>query len=237
MQNIKTPIVFIIIYLIAFASMAQPSISDKVATLHHSEKSKIRKPLYEFLSTWNTTAPMLKPAEKAIAAKKKENRQKGKDPLAGTKKLQETYDELVIQDGTERSFIAESFALPMQRELEVKGASLAADDIYAVHYITKFVLGVPRFNHGELDINDLNQIDSELANLIEAYPDNDAHNQEIDGHVIDVFREEAQAFYDSYVAENRAQYKKGKGKGSSNELTSMNCGEKYKLLKEKGIMH
>ncbi|WP_456462522.1 hypothetical protein [Reichenbachiella sp.] len=236
MSTTKFHIVFILICIIAWPCLAQETISDKLATLHHSEKSKIRKPLYEFLSTWNTTAPQLKPAEKAIAAKKKENRQNGKDPLAGTKKMQEKYEELVYQDGTERSFIAESFALPMQRELEVKGASLEAEDIYAVHYITKFVLGVPRFNHGELDINDLDQIDSELAKLIETYPDNDAHNQEVDGHVIDVFREEAQAFYNSYVAENRAQYKKGKGaKGS--ELTSMNCGEKYKLLKDQGIMH
>ncbi|MEP2027040.1 MAG: hypothetical protein ABJH98_09535 [Reichenbachiella sp.] len=232
----KAPVMIVILVFLFLPATAQESISDKVASLHHSEKSKIRKPLYEFLSTWNTTAPQLKPAEKAIAAKKKENRQKGKDPLSGTKKMQENYDELIFLDGTERSFIAESFALPMQKELEVKGSSLEADDIYAVHYITKFVLGVPRFNHGELDINDLNQIDDELAKLIETYPDNDAHNQEVDGHVIDVFREEAQAFYDSYVAENRAQYKKGKGaKGS--ELTSMNCGEKYKLLKEKGIMH
>ncbi|WP_422359202.1 hypothetical protein [Reichenbachiella sp.] len=236
MNYFKAPLALLVICLFSFQSFGQEDISAKVATLHHSEKSKIRKPLYEFLSTWNTTAPQLKPAEKAIAAKKKENRQKGKDPLAGTKRLQENYEELVFMDGTERSFIAESFALPMQRELEVKGASLEAEDIYAVHYITKFVLGVPRFNHGELDINNLTQIDSELAKLIEAYPDNDAHNQEVDGHVIDVFREEAQAFYDSYVAKNKAQYKKGKGaKGS--ELTSMNCGEKYKLLKDQGIMH
>lgn len=236
MNNLKSSLVFLMIGLLSFHSYAQETISDKLASLHHSEKSKIRKPLYEFLSTWNTTGPQLKPAAKAIEAKKKENRQNGKDPLAGTKKMQQKYEELVFQDGTERSFIAESFALPMQRELELKGASLEAEDIYAVHYITKFVLGVPRFNHGELDINNLNQIDSELAKLIEAYPENDAHNQEVDGHVIDVFREEAQAFYNSYVAENRAQYKKGKGaKGS--ELTSMNCGEKYKLLKEKGIMH
>lgn len=236
MSYFKAPLTLLVICLLTLQSFGQEAISAKVATLHHSEKSKIRKPLYEFLSTWNTTAPQLKPAAKAIAAKKKENRQNGKDPLAGTKKMQEKYEELVYQDGTERSFIAESFALPMQRELEMKGASLEAEDIYAVHYITKFVLGVPRFNHGELDINNLNQIDSELAKLIEAYPDNDAHNQEVDGHVIDIFREEAQAFYNSYVAKNKAQYKKGKGaKGS--ELTSMNCGEKYKVLKDQGIMH
>ncbi|SMD32051.1 hypothetical protein SAMN04488029_0389 [Reichenbachiella faecimaris] len=234
----KTSIFFLIGCFFAISCFGQQTISDKVASLHHSEKSKIRKPLYEFLSTWNTTAPKLKPVAKEIEVKKKENKQKGKDPLAGTKKLQETYDELVVLDGTERSFIAESFALPMQKELEVKGASLDAEDIYAVQYITKFVLGVPRFNHGELDINDLNQVDRELAKLIETYPDNDAHNQEVDGHVIDIFREEAQAFWNSFVAENKAQYKKGKGKGSNGaELTSMNCGEKYKLLKEKGIMH
>lgn len=238
MYFIKTLFALLIVCLLAVPGLAQETLSDKVATLHHSEKSKIRKPLYEFLNTWNTTAPMLKPAEKAIAHKKKENRQKGKDPLAGTKKLQERYDELVYQDGTERSFIAESFALPMQKELEVKGTSLDASDIYAVQYITKFVLGVPRFNHGELDINNMDQIDRELITLIETYPDNDAHNQEVDGHIIDVFREEAQAFWNEFVAKNKAQYQKGKNKGASGpDLTSMNCGEKYKLLKEKGIMH
>ncbi|MEO9966666.1 MAG: hypothetical protein ABJF11_12790 [Reichenbachiella sp.] len=236
MISAKAPIVFLMVSLFAWQSYGQETISDKVATLHHSEKSKIRKPLYEFLSTWNVTAPKLKPAAKVLEIKKKENRQKGKDPLSGTKKLQEKYDELVVLDGTERSFIAETFALPMQKELEVKGTALDASDIYAVQYITKFVLGVPRFNHGELNINDLNQIDNELTKLIKTYPDNDAHNQEVDGHVIDIFREEAQAFWVSFVAENKAQYRKAKGSGSS-ELTSMNCGEKYKLLKEKGIMH
>lgn len=236
MTTAKAPILFLMVCLFAWPSYGQETISDKVASLHHSEKSKIRKPLYEFLSTWNTTAPKLKPASNALDAKKKENRQNGKDPLAGTKRMKEKYEELVVLDGTERSFIAESFALPMQRELEVKGTALDASDIYAVQYITKFVLGVPRFNHGELDINDLNQVDHELAKLIETYPDNDAHNQEVDGHVIDIFREEAQAFWVSFVAENKAQYRKGKGSKGS-ELTSMNCGEKYKLLKEKGIMH
>lgn len=227
---------FLMVCLFALQGYGQETISDKVASLHHSEKSKIRKPLYEFLNTWNTTAPKLKPAAKELEVKKKENRQNGKDPLTGTKRMQEKYEELVVLDGTERSFIAESFALPMQKELETKGASLDAEDIYAVQYITKFVLGVPRFNHGELDINNLTEIDQELAKLIETYPDNDAHNQEVDGHVIDVFRAEAQAFWNSFVAENKAQYRKGKGSKGS-ELTSMNCGEKYKLLKEKGIMH
>ena len=238
MTSIKTLICSVVIALIAMTSNAQESVSDKVASLHHSEMSKIRKPLYEFLSTWNTTAPKIKPVAKELEQKKKENRQKGKDPLAGTKKLQETYDELIYLDGTERSFMAESFALPMQKELEQKGTKLDASDIYAVHYVTKFVLGVPRFNHGELDINDMNQIDQELSKLIETYPDNDAHNQEVDGHIIDVFREEAQAYYISFVEENKAQYNKSKGKGpAGSELTNMNCGEKYKLLKEKGIMH
>lgn len=236
MTYIKTPLALVLFCFIACQGMAQESLSDKVATLHHSEKSRIRKPLYEFLNTWNTTAPKLKPAAKELAHKKKENKQKGKDPLAGTKKLQEKYDELVFQDGTERSFIAESFALPMHKELEAKGTSLEAEDIYAVQYIIKFVLGVPKFNHGELNINDMNQIDRELITLIETYPDNDAHNQEVDGHIIDVFREEAEAFWNEFVAKNKAQYQKGKGP-SGPDLTSMNCGEKYKLLKEKGIMH
>lgn len=238
MTTAKSSLVFLMVCLFTLPCFAQLTISEKVASLHHSEKSKIRKPLYEFLNTWNATAPRLKPAAKALEIRKKENRQNGKDPLVGTKRLQEKYDELVFLDGTERSFIAESFALPMQRELETKGASLDAEDIYAVQYITKFVLGVPRFNHGELDIYDLIQIDNELAALIQTYPDNDAHNQEVDGHVIDIFREEAQAYWNAFVAENKAQYRKGKGKGSNgNQLTSMNCGEKYKLLKEKGIMH
>lgn len=239
MTTTKIAIAFSIIYLLTLPGFAQESISEKVASLSHAERSKIKKPLYEFLHTWNTTAPKLKPAAKAIKDKKKENLQKGKDPMAGTKRLQEKYDELVVLDGTERSFIAESFALPMQKELEAKGISLDASDIYAVQYITKFVLGVPRFNHGELDINNLEQVDQELVKLIETYPDNDAHNQEVDGHIIDVFREEAQAFWNTFVAENKAQYRKGQGKktGSGADLTSMNCGEKYKFLKEKGIMH
>ena len=238
MNYFKALSVFFVIYLCSYYSHGQETVSDKVASLHHSEKRKIRQPLFEFLNTWNATAPMLKPAAKELEVKKRENRQKGKDPLAGTKKLQKDCDELVFLDGTERSFIAETFALPMQKELEDKGTALGASDLYAVQYITKFVLGVPRFNHGELNINDMNQIDGELTKLIDTYPDNDAHNQEEDGHVIDIFREEAQAFWVIFVAKNKAQHSKGKSSGSgSNELTKMNCGEKYKLLKAKGIMH
>lgn len=240
MITAKTSIVFLMICLFARQGLAQETISEKVASLHHSEKSKIRKPLYEFLHTWNTTAPKLKPAAKALESKKKENRRNGKDPLAGTKKLQKTYNDLFVQDGTERSFIAETFALPIQKELETKGTKLDASDIYAAQYIIKFVLGVPKFNHGKLSINDMSQMNYELNLLINTYPDNDAHNQEVDGHIIDIFREEAQSYWNSFVAVNRAQYLKGQGKkgsASGSDLTSMNCGEKYKLLKEKGIMH
>ena len=239
MATVKAPIMFVILCFFAFQCFAQQTISDKVASLSHSERSKIKKPLYEFLHTWNTAAPDLKPAEKALASKKKENKQKGKDPLAGTKKLQEWYNELVVLDGKERSFLAESFVLPMQEELEVKGLALSASDIYAVQYTTKFVLGVPKFNQGKLDIYDVKQMESELAKLIKTYPDNDAHNQEVDGHVIDVFREEAQSYWNSFVAVNKAQRLKdqgGKG-GSGPDMKNMNCGEKYELLKKKGIMH
>ena len=228
----KTSIIFLTLCFFTLHSFAQQTISDKVASLSHSERSKIKKPLYEFLHTWNTAASELIPAEKALASKKKENKQKGKDPLTGTKKLQETYDELLAIDGTERSFLAESFVLPMQEELEVKGTALSASDIYAVQYTTKFVLGVPKFNQGQLDIYDVKQMENELAELIKTYPDNDAHNQEINGHIIDIFREEAQSYWNSFVAENKAQRLKdqgGKG-GSGPDMKSMNCGEKYEFL-------
>ncbi|MFT7157378.1 MAG: hypothetical protein ACI8Q1_002397 [Parvicella sp.] len=140
----KTTRIFLILCLFAFQCFGQETISDKVASLSHAERSKIKKPLYEFLHTWNTAAPELNPVAKALASKKKENKKKGKNTLAGTKKLQETYDELIVLDGKERSFLAESFVLPMQEELEVKGATLSASDIYAVQYTTKFVLGVCR---------------------------------------------------------------------------------------------
>jgi len=226
--------------LFAFQCFAQETISDKVASLSHAEKGKIKQPLYEFLHTWNTASSELSPASKALEIKKKENKRKGKDLLAGTKKLQEIYDDLFVLDGKERSFLAESFVLPMQEELEVKGTTLSASDIYAVQYTTKFVLGVPEFNQGKLDIYDVKQMESELAKLIKAYPDNDAHNQEIDGHIIDVFREEAQSYWNSFVTANKAQYLKDQGfngGGKGPNLKSMNCGEKYELLKKQGIMH
>lgn len=212
MRNItKIPIILLTLCHFALNCFGQETMSEKVALLTHAERGKIKQPLYEFLHTWNTAAPDLKPAEKALASKKKENKQKRKDPLAGTKKLQETYDELVVLDGKERSFLAESFVLPMQEELEVKGTTLSASDIYAVQYTTKFVLGVPKFNQGKLDIYNVKQMESELAKFIKAYPDNDAHNQEIDGHIIDVFREEAQSYWNSFVAANKAQYFKDQG--------------------------
>jgi len=226
--------------LFALPCFAQQTMSVMVASLSHSDRSKIKKPLYEFLHTWNTAAPKLKPAAKALDNKKMENRRKGKDPLTGTKKLHKAYDELVELDGKERSFLAESFALPMQEELELKGTKLDASDIYAVQYITKFILGVPKFNQGKLDIYNVKQMESELSSLIKAYPDNDAHNQEVDGHIIDIFREEAQSFWKSFVAVNREQRLKGQGKnGGSNgpDLKNMNCGEKYAFLKKKGIMN
>ncbi|MFY0651444.1 MAG: hypothetical protein JXQ96_05395 [Cyclobacteriaceae bacterium] len=234
----KTSIIALILCLIVLPCLSQETVADKVATLSHTERAKIKKPLYEFLHTWNTAAPDLITATKELESKKKENKRKGKDLFAGTKKLKEAYDELVELDGKERSFIAESFALPMQEELEVKGATLSASDIYAVQYITKFVLGVPRFNRGHLDIYNVKQMEEELSLLIKAYPDNDAHNQEVDGHVIDIFREEAQSYWNSFVAVNKAQYQKDNGRpsGSGVDLKSMNCGEKYAFLKEQGVM-
>jgi hypothetical protein len=83
-------------------------------------------------------------------------------------------------------------------------------------------------------------MESELAKLIKTYPDNDAHNQEIDGHIIDVFREEAQAYWNSFVAVNKAQRLRDQGGknvvSSSSNLKGMNCGEKYEFLKKEGIM-
>jgi len=241
MTSAKSPILFLLLCLFAVECFAQQTVSDKVASLSHAERSKIKQPLYEFLHTWNTAASELIPAEKALRSKRKDNKRKGKDPLTGTKKLQETYDELFALDGTERSFIAETFALPMEKELEAKDIALDASDIYAAQYVIKFTLGVPKFNHGKLDINDNEQMKRELTLLIETFPDNDAHNQEIDGHIIDIFREEAQSFYNAFVAENKAEYLKGQGKKNGESYvtgsTTMNCGEKYEYLKKKGIMH
>ncbi|MFT6867072.1 MAG: hypothetical protein ACJA08_001911 [Cyclobacteriaceae bacterium] len=221
---------------------AQHEISHKVKALHHTEMGRIKQPIYEFLITWNTSAVSMKPASKALQDKIKENKQKGKDPEKGTEKLQEAYDNLVVQDGKERSFLAETFALPMHKEMKTKGTSLDAADLYAAQYVIKFVLGMPRFNHGHLDIDNFDEMEKELTNLIQSYPVNDAHNQEVDGHVIDIFCEEAEAFFQSFVAANKKQYMKDQGnnKGDNNYvtgLTNMNCGEKYELLKEKGIMH
>ena len=216
MTSAKSPILFLLLCLFAFQCFAQQTVADKVATLSHAERSKIKQPLYEFLHTWNTAASELIPAEKELKSKKKDNKRKGKDSLAGTKKLQETYDDLFVLDGTERSFIAETFALPMEKELEAKGIALDASDIYAAQYVIKFTLGVPKFNHGKLDIND-------------------------NGHIIDIFREEAQSFYNAFVAVNKAQYLKDQGKKNGESYvtgsTTMNCGEKYEYLKKKGIMH
>ncbi len=219
---------------------SQETLSDKTKHMHHHEKSKLKQVAYEFLSTWNASAELIKPASDALKEKIKENKQKGKDPEKGTEKLKLVYDEVVKADGIERSFLAETFALPMQYELKTKGEVLEPEDIYTAQYVIKFVLGVPRFNHGHLDIDNLDHMEKELKSLIEEYPDNDAHNQQIDGHIIDVFREEAGAFFDSFVTANKAQFEKdqnGNNSAVSSGLTQMNCGEKYEYLKEKGIMH
>lgn len=241
MTALNISLLFSILTLSALQGFTQSDIHHKVKSLHHKEKSQIKQPIYEFLTTWNATAGSLKPAAKALKSKTIENKQKGKDPKKGTEKLQQTYDNLVELDGKERSFLAETFALPMLEELKAKGTDLGAADIYATQYVIKFVLGVPKFNHGELDIDDLDEMERELTNLINTYPDNDAHNQEVDGHVIDIVRDEAQVFFTSFVAANKKQYHKEQGNQktdkSSASLSSMDCGEKYEYLKEKGIMH
>ncbi|MEP0368290.1 MAG: hypothetical protein ABJN36_15555 [Cyclobacteriaceae bacterium] len=228
-----------LLLLTAIHSPAQETLSDKVKHMHHHAKSKVKQPAYEFLSTWNTSADQIKPAQHELKHKIKQNKHKGKDPKKGTEKLQAAYDDAVRADGTERSFIAQTFAIPMLHELKTKGTALAAEDIYAAQYVIKYTLGMPRFNHGELDIDNLDQLEKELAALVAQYPDNDAHNQEIDGHVIDIFREEAGAFFQSFVAANQKELQKESGKSGSyaSNLTDMNCGEKYEYLKEKGIMH
>ncbi|MEO9477614.1 MAG: hypothetical protein ABJG41_18860 [Cyclobacteriaceae bacterium] len=224
--------------LASINSQAQETLSDKVKHMHHHAKSKVKQPAYEFLSTWNTSAELIKPAQHELKHKIKQNKHKGKDPKKGTEKLQMAYDEAVKADGTERSFIAQTFAIPMLHELKTKGTALEAEDIYAAQYVIKYTLGMPRFNHGELNIDDLDQLEKELTALVAKYPDNDAHNQEVDGHVIDIFREEAGAFFQAFVAANQKELQKDGGKSNaSSNLTSMNCGEKYEYLKEKGIMH
>ncbi|WP_258104361.1 hypothetical protein [Marinoscillum sp. MHG1-6] len=215
------------------------SIHERVNKMHHLHKGRLKHRANEFLNSWNSSADLIKPAEHELKHKMKQNRHKGKDPKKGTEKLQRNYDRAVAADGTERSFLAETFALPMLHELDHNGDDLSGEDIYTAQYVIKFVLGVPRFNHGELDIENHPQIESELKALIEKYPDNAAHDQEIDGHIIKVFRDEADAFFTKFVAENRADYLNsngGKSKSSSN-LTGMNCGEKYEYLKKQGIMH
>ena len=233
------PTVIFILGLFLTDLHAQGSLTEKAETLAHKERVSIKKRAYEFLLTWNTSADMIRPLEKEIASKVKENRQKGKDPYRGLDRLQGIYDEAVFDDGTERSFLAESFAQPMLHELKKFGLDLPAADIYTAQYVIKYVLGVPRFNHRELDVDDHDQMERELASLISEYPDNDAHDQEVDGHVIRIFTEEADAYFEKFVAANQADLANGFGSsnGPITGLSSMTCEEKYKYLKSKGIMH
>lgn len=231
-------IMFLMI-LINSIVFAQETLHDKVMHMHHHEKSQLKQRAFEFLSTWNTSADLIKPAKHELDHKIKENKHKGKDSKNGTEKLQKTYDDMVYADGIERSFIAETFSLPMVHELKTKGVELEASDIYTAQYVIKFTLGVPRFNHGELDENNLDQMEQELSSLINEFPENDAHNQEVNGHVIDVFRQEANAYFASFVAKNQAQLANsgGKSSGPVTGLSNMSCKEKYELLKKQGIMH
>jgi len=217
---------------------AQQTLTEKAETLNDQARSTIKQRAYEFLSTFNPSSQLIKPAEKELKSKILENKQKRKDPYKGTDKLQSKYDEAVEEDGTERSFLAQSFAQPMLHELKFKGLTLEAADIYTAQYVIKYVLGVPRFNYGELDVDNHNQMENELSTLISTYPDNDAHDQQVDGHIIDIFTEQANAYFETFVAANIANFDKDQGKSYiPNNLSTMNCGEKYEYLKKQGIMH
>lgn len=227
----------LLIFLFSFSALSQETLSHKVRELHHHEISKIKQITFEFLRTWNSSAPLIKPASHELKSKIKENKHKRKDPNKGTEKLQNIYDNAILADGIERSFIAQEFTIPMLDELKIKGTSLQASDIYTAQYAIKYTLGVPRFNHGHLDIDNLDQVETELETLINNYPDNDAEDIEIKDGAIALFRKESEAYFQVFVAKNRAQYEKGnKGENPNNSLTQMNCGEKLEYLKEKGIM-
>ena len=237
MRSITTFLVALLLF--STQPTAQQTLTEKAESLDDNSRLVIKKRAYEFLKTWNPSADEIRPIEKELSEKILENKQKRKDPEKGTEKIREKYDEAVEQDGKERSFLAESFAQPMLHELQQDGIALPAADIYTAQYVIKFVLGVPRFNSRELDVDDHDQMAFELTSLIATYPDNDAHDQEIDGHVITIFTEEANAFFEKFVARNRADYESGIGASSGpiTGLVGMTCQEKYKYLKSKGIMH
>ncbi|MFY0598394.1 MAG: hypothetical protein JXR03_01900 [Cyclobacteriaceae bacterium] len=227
----------VVLLLISLSAFSQETLSHKVKNMHHHERSKIKQMAYQFLITWNSSAGRIKPASHELKAKIKENKHKGRDHNKGTEKLRKALDEAILADGNERSFIAQEFSIPMLEELSTKGLSLDASDIYTAQYVIKYPLGVPRFNHGELDIDNLDQMERELKNLVETYPDNDAEtHQKADGSIT-LFRQESQAYFQTFVAKNRAQYEKGGDKENTvSGLSQMSCGEKLEYLKEKGIM-
>ncbi|WP_421879137.1 hypothetical protein [Marinoscillum sp.] len=232
--------------LFTFASQAQTTLSaeaeisltEKAETLDYQERSLIKQRAYEFLRTWNPSADLAKPIQEELSDKILKNKQKRKDPNKRTESLREDLEEAEQTDGTERSFIAESFAQPMLHELQHLGIDLPPSDIYTAQYVIKYTLGVPRFNHGELDVDNHQQMQTELTALISKYPDNDAHDQEVDGRVISIFREEANAYFEMFVAANAADLDRSQGNsGPINGLANMSCADKYKYLKDKGIMH
>jgi hypothetical protein len=79
-------------------------------------------------------------------------------------------------------------------------------------------------------------MEDKLSKLIKTFPDND----EIDGYSIDVFREEVQAYWNSFLAVNKVQRLKDQGgknvASSSSNLKGMNCGGKYEFLKKEVMM-
>lgn len=213
------------------------SLTEIAETLDIRSRSVIKQRAYEFLRTWNPSSDLAKPLQEELSEEILKNKQKRKDPNKGTEKLRADIAEVEQSDGTERSFLAESFAQPMLYELKEWGIELPPADIYTAQYVIKYTLGVPRFNHGELDVDNHQQMETELTALIEQYPDNEAHDQQLDGHVINVFREEANAYFEMFVAANAANLENDRGSGPITGLEGMSCGDKYKYLKEKGIMH
>lgn len=233
---LRSTIITLTLCLLAVQLNAQ-SLTELAETLETRSRSVIKQRAYEFLRTWNPSADLAKPLEVELSAKILKNKQKRKDPYKGTEKLRADISEVEQADGTERSFLAETFAQPMLYELKEWGIELPPADIYTAQYVIKYTLGVPRFNYGELDVDNHQQMESELSALIAQYPDNEAHNQQVDGHAINVFRDEANAYFEMFVSANAANLENDKGSGPITGLSGMSCGDKYKYLKEKGIMH
>ncbi|MDH5609071.1 MAG: hypothetical protein OEY56_06290 [Cyclobacteriaceae bacterium] len=242
MKNLRIICLIVLGWGISTSLFAQENLTDKLKLMSDNDLLVIRKPIYEYLYTWNHSSPLLDVAKNELNAKIKENRQKGKDPYKGTERLKEAYEEVVTADGEQRSFIAQTYALPMLMELREKGVDLEPSDIYTAQYVIKYALGVPRFNRGELDIDNLDQMEKEINELIRTYPNNYAEKLEGEGGIINIFRTNALSYYNVFVEMNRAAYLKetegyAGNSGGGKNLNQMNCGEKAEYLRKAGIIN